>query len=295
MNDFPHMIRDRKEAVEDYLNTAFSTDDEYAGLLYQCMEYSISAGGKRLRPVIVLLIWELLTSKKDYSKIMPVAASVEMVHTYSLIHDDLPAMDNDDLRRGKPTLHKKYNESVAILAGDALFSYALEVFLRSGIDEKLLNEGMRFFLRHIGPSGIVAGQFVDTEIMRFERNEKTLNYIHNNKTAALIAACFSLPAILHGTDKHTIDTLHEAGMKAGLLFQIIDDILDVESKPEVLGKSVSKDIIQDKLTYMTFYSPDKAKDRAEAVYNDTIRIIDSLEYDTDMLKKMVDYFYRRMK
>lgn len=295
MNSFPDMIKDRKSAVNNYLNRLFSTDDKYASMLFQCMEYSINAGGKRLRPVIILLVWEMLTGRDDYEKIMPVAASVEMVHTYSLIHDDLPAMDNDDLRRGRPTLHKKYNEAVAILSGDALFSYALEVFLRASVDEKKLIKGMQFFLRHIGPQGIVAGQFIDTEIDRFQRNEETLKYIHNNKTAALISACFALPGILHGANQDAVDILKNAGMKAGLLFQIIDDILDIESNPEVLGKSVSKDIMQDKLTYMTFFSPAEAKKKAQKKYEETLSTISLLNYDTSMLKEMVDYFYKRMK
>ena len=196
MSDFNLIVKERKEIIDNYLLSLFTNDNKYSNTLYECMEYAVMAGGKRLRPIIVMLVWEMLTGEKEYKKILPIAASVEMVHTYSLIHDDLPCMDNDDLRRGKPTLHKKHNEAVAVLAGDALFSYALEIFLIADIKHENLLNGLKYFLQCVGPQGIVAGQFVDTEIEEFGRDEETLHYIHNHKTATLIEACFAIPALL---------------------------------------------------------------------------------------------------
>ncbi len=294
MNEFPALVSDRKKIIDSYLKDIFTTENKYNKMLYQCMAYAVNAGGKRLRPIIIMLVWEMMNNK-EYSDIIPIAASVEMVHTYSLIHDDLPAMDNDDLRRGKPTLHKKYNDGVAVLSGDALFSYALEIFLKSEVSAERKLEAMKYFLNRIGPEGIVAGQFVDTEIDRFSRDEETLKYIHNNKTAALISACFGLPGIISGASDSDFNLLNSIGMNAGLLFQIIDDILDVESDPGTLGKSVSKDIMQDKLTYITFYSVDNAKKEAREQYEKTMKLVRTLQYDYHMIEKLIEYFYTRIK
>ena len=295
MSDFNLIVKERKEIIDNYLLSLFKNDNKYSNTLYECMEYAVMAGGKRLRPIIVMLIWEMLTGEKEYKKILPIAASVEMVHTYSLIHDDLPCMDNDDLRRGKPTLHKKHNEAVAILAGDALFSYALEIFLIADIKHENLLNGLKYFLQCVGPQGIVAGQFVDTEIEEFGRDEETLHYIHNHKTATLIEACFAIPALLLGSNESDFEKLKELGRKSGLLFQIIDDILDIESNEETLGKSTAKDIEQNKLTYMTFYSPDKAKALALKQYEEAIDIIQTLDFDTNIIEKLITYFKKRAK
>ncbi len=293
MSDFDKLLKSKKVIIDKQLKKLFSHYDNYNKMLYKSMEYSVMAGGKRLRPIIVLMVYQMLTNSKKTSDIMPIACAVEMVHTYSLIHDDLPSMDNDDFRRGKPTLHKKYNEGIAILAGDALFSYAIETFLNAKFKAEYVNSALKFFLKEIGPEGIVGGQFVDTNIEYYKRNKNTLSYIHNKKTATLIASCFTLPAILLNKKKE-MKKLLQLGQSAGLLFQIIDDILDIESNKKVLGKSIGKDIEQNKLTYITLYGIEKAKNLAQKEYKNAINIAKSLNYNTENIENLINYFQKRI-
>ncbi|MDY6786675.1 MAG: polyprenyl synthetase family protein [candidate division WOR-3 bacterium] len=292
MNDFPSRIADKRKLIDSRLESYFTNGDEYTRDLYNAMAYTIRSGGKRLRPVVVLMIWELL-GREINDEILPIACSIEMIHTYSLIHDDLPAMDNDDFRRGKPALHKKYDEGTAVLAGDGLFSYALEVFMQADISSDTMVKALKFFLREIGPEGIVAGQFVDTNINLFKRDESTLKFIHNKKTASLIAACFTLPVIV-AEESEKIESFYRMGKGAGLLFQIIDDILDVTADPDNLGKSLNKDIKQNKLTYITFYELEDARKKAEMQYNNIMDLAEDAGVKNTLIGEMLTYFYKRI-
>lgn len=286
---FSSELEKKHALIDKSLYSYFRRKDKYYSDLYKCMKYPLEAGGKRLRPAIMLFLWDIMKGK---GSIMPAACAVEMVHTYSLIHDDLPSMDNDDFRRGKPTLHKLYDEATAILAGDALFSYALEVFLMTEAAPARLNRAMSFFLNSIGPEGMVLGQFIDTKIENYPRSKGTLDFIHKNKTGALIAASFTIPAILAGvknTDKFT-----ELGFSAGLLFQIVDDILDVKSDSKTLGKTTGKDVSQNKLTYITMHGYEKAVKNAEKEMQKAHALADSMHYDMEIIHSMIDYFYKRV-
>jgi len=218
-SDISKILFKDKTLVERELKRLFKTSNQYEKPLYERMYYSLSAGGKRIRPSIILNIGRMISGDESASLFLPAACSVEMIHTYSLIHDDLPSMDNNDFRRGIPTLHKKYNESSAVLAGDALFSYAVEVFLSSKFKSRNVLDAMAFLLKSIGPQGMVAGQFVDTEIDLFSRNLKTLNYIHNKKTANLLSACFAIPPLLAGRAKLWRMSLHSLADQWAFFFK----------------------------------------------------------------------------
>jgi len=283
-----------KALVDKELIKLFKTSNQYEKPLYERMYYSLSAGGKRIRPSIILNVGRMVAGDDSTSLFLPAACSVEMIHTYSLIHDDLPSMDNDDFRRGIPTLHKKYNESSAVLAGDALFSYAIETFLSSNFKSKNVLNALTFLLKSIGPQGMVAGQFVDTEISLYLRNLTTLNYIHHKKTANLISACFAIPTLLIGKSKALSDEFAELGKSMGLLFQIIDDILDIKSDSSTLGKTAGKDIEQNKLTYITFFGQEKAMVimRKEA---DSIRKqMKDMKIKNIYLENLLEYFITRI-
>ncbi|MGE3062411.1 MAG: polyprenyl synthetase family protein [bacterium] len=290
------LLSSRKSRIDNHLEKILKTKDYFAKNLYEAMHYSVSAGGKRLRPAIMLLIGDDLFAVKNHRGLLTAACSVEMIHTYSLIHDDLPAMDNDDFRRGLPTLHKKYDEATAILAGDALFSLAIETFLNAdNFKKENLLKGISELMSAIGTGGMVAGQFVDTKASLFERNFDTLKYIHMKKTASLIRASFTLPAILLGKGENTVKKLSKLGAAAGMLFQIVDDIIDVTQTSKVLGKTARKDLKQNKLTYVSLFGLEEAKRMAEKEADKALRASRALDFKSDSVEIMIDYFHKRIK
>ncbi|MEJ5307296.1 MAG: polyprenyl synthetase family protein [candidate division WOR-3 bacterium] len=294
MNNFEKYVQEKKKFVDENLKKYFLKKGKYSEKLYEAMYYSIEAGGKRLRPLIFLSVAEELTEKRKIKDLLPAALSIEMIHTYSLIHDDLPAMDNDDLRRGKPTLHKKYDETVAILAGDALFAYAIEVFLKTKAEEKNLVEGLKHLIRAAGMDGMVVGQFVDTKNEFYKQDEKTLKFIHTKKTAELIKVSFSLPPILLGYDKKIVSDFEKLGIHSGLLFQIVDDILDSTTPSEILGKTAGKDEKQNKLTYVSLYGLEKAKEYASQEAKKALKIAKKLDLEKGKIDKIIELFLTRI-
>uniref|UniRef100_A0A7C3J5X1 Polyprenyl synthetase family protein n=1 Tax=candidate division WOR-3 bacterium TaxID=2052148 RepID=A0A7C3J5X1_UNCW3 len=294
MSDFEKYLKVKKDFIDRNLKKYFTKKGKYSEKLYEAMYYSISAGGKRLRPVIFLSVAEELTQRSKIKKLLPAALSIEMIHTYSLIHDDLPAMDNDDLRRGKPTLHKKYDETVAILAGDALFAYAVEVFLQTDVDEKYLVEGLNYLIKAAGMDGMVVGQFVDTKSQYFKQDEKTLKFIHTKKTAELIKASFTLPAILLGCDKKKTKNIEKLGLHSGLLFQIVDDILDYTTPSQILGKTAGKDEKQNKLTYVSLYGIEKAKIYAKKESEKALSLTKKIGFSKGNVESIIELFLTRI-
>ncbi|MEE3719520.1 farnesyl diphosphate synthase [Tumidithrix elongata RA019] len=245
-------LRDRKREVEAALDASIAVT--YPEKIYEAMRYSLMAGGKRLRPILCLAACELLGG--DPSAAMPTACAMEMVHTMSLIHDDLPAMDNDDYRRGKLTNHKVYGEDIAILAGDALLAYAFE-FIAEQTTNVPANRVLKV-VSHLGhavaATGLVGGQVVDLECEgKPDVTETTLTYIHLHKTAALLESCVACGAILAGASEQDLAHLSTYAQNIGLAFQIIDDILDITSTPELLGKTVGKDVAAQKVTYPSLW------------------------------------------
>jgi len=290
------ILSEKKREIDKSLKKLLVSKNKFCIPLFEAMNHSISAGGKRIRPAVILIIGEDLFKMKNHQGLLQVACSVEMIHTYSLIHDDLPAMDNDDFRRGVPTLHKKYNEAVAILAGDAFFSFAMETFLKAeNFKDKDKIKGLSILLDSVGTNGMVAGQFVDTKINLFEKNAETLKYIHLKKTASLLSASFALPAALFGANDNMIENFTNLGISAGLLFQIVDDIIDVTQSSKTLGKTAGKDIKQNKLTYVSLYGLDKAKKMALKEAETAYEYADKINFNTTYIKDIIKYFYERIK
>lgn len=238
-------------------------------MIHEAMRYSLLAGGKRVRPMLCIAACELVGG--DISNAMPAACAVEMIHTMSLIHDDLPCMDNDDLRRGKPTNHKVFGEDVAVLAGDSLLAFAFEYVATSttGVAPARILAAVGELAKSIGTEGLVAGQVVDlSSTGKTNVGLDQLEFIHIHKTAALLEASVVLGAILGGGSEEEIEKLRRFARCIGLLFQVVDDILDVTKSSEELGKTAGKDLVTDKVTYPKLLGLDKAREFAEKLNSD---------------------------
>ncbi|MEO0868358.1 MAG: geranylgeranyl diphosphate synthase CrtE [Cyanobacteria bacterium J06642_11] len=238
----------------------------YPETIYESMRYSLMAGGKRLRPILCLATCELMGG--TIAQAMPTACALEMVHTMSLIHDDLPAMDNDDYRRGKLTNHKVYGDDVAILAGDALLAYAFEFIAdrTQDVSPQAILEVIRRLGRAVGAAGLVGGQIVDLASEgKPDTSIETLNFIHMHKTAALLEVSVVSGAVLAGADTNTVERFSRYANNIGLAFQIVDDILDITSTAEELGKSIGKDVQAQKATYPSIWGLDESRKQANAL------------------------------
>jgi geranylgeranyl diphosphate synthase type II len=267
----------------DFADNFVTIDDK----LTKSINYSLHLPGKRLRPVLMLLTSEVLTL--DESNVMPFAIALELIHTYSLIHDDLPSMDNDDFRRGQPTNHKVFGEDMAILAGDAILNKAYEVLFRNVNSHYSLN-ACRLLSMYAGAFGMVGGQALDIQSNELEKSEELLYKIHDNKCGKLITASVLIPACLSG-DIYFAE-LKKYGEYLGLLFQITDDILDVTSSKETLGKSIGKDEALNKLTFVTYYGLDGAKNLAKETYDKCVSQIKNIE-NSQYLNDLATYVLTR--
>jgi len=260
-------LQERRRQVEEALDQALPV--VYPETIYEAMRYSLMAGGKRLRPILCLATCELAGGTIDMA--MPTACALEMVHTMSLIHDDLPAMDNDDYRRGRLTNHKVYGDGVAILAGDALLTYAFEYIAghTRGVPADRILEVVKGLGKAVGAAGLVGGQYVD---LASEGNPdialETLDFIHTHKTAALLGISVTSGAILAGAPEADIEHLSRYAQRIGLAFQIVDDVLDITATAEELGKSVGKDLRAKKATYPSFWGIEESRDQAQRLVDE---------------------------
>jgi geranylgeranyl diphosphate synthase type II len=252
----------RRLRVDEELEKLLPAAEEYPPSIHQAMRYSVFAGGKRLRPILCWEAGKVLGG--DERRLLQIGCALELIHTYSLIHDDLPALDNDDLRRGKPTCHRAYGEAMAILAGDALLTLAFEILstpklLPAGLSQRIIHE-----LSHaIGTrGGMVGGQVVDIETTGHETNAATLEYIHRAKTGAFICAAVRSGALCANASQADLARVTAYGEKIGLAFQIADDLLDVTGSKEQLGKSVGKDDQQQKATYPAIHGVERSREIA---------------------------------
>mgnify|MGYP001159444717 FL=1 len=289
--DFKTYLAQSKEQVEAALDG--SLGPERPESLREAMRYSLLAGGKRLRPILCLAACELAGG--DSSKAMPTAVALEMIHTMSLIHDDLPAMDDDDLRRGRPTNHKIYGEAVAILAGDALLTRAFEmVALRTpNVPADRLLSVVGELSLVAGAPGLVGGQVVDLESEGKKVDLETLEYIHLHKTGALLSACVITGALIGGADEVLIKALRIYARGIGLAFQIIDDILDITASSEVLGKTAGKDLIADKTTYPKLLGLDESRKRADALVSEAKNALNPWSERAQPLLALADFITSR--
>jgi geranylgeranyl diphosphate synthase type II len=277
-------------AMESYLPVT----DSHRILIHQAMRYSTFAGGKRLRGALVLAAAEALG--KPQQPLLPAAAALEMIHTYSLIHDDLPAMDNDDLRRGKPTCHKVFGEAIAILAGDALLTLAFETLCRlieNGFAAGVVMAIVAEVAAAAGTGGLIGGQVDDLESEGKQIDREQLERLHVGKTASLFRAALRTGAILAGAGVRDLQALTEYGLSFGLAFQITDDILDLTGDEAILGKPPQSDLANRKATYPAMYGLDQARLIAEAQVNKTLQSIASFGDRAAFLKAAAQYLLNR--
>jgi len=296
--DIKAYLSGKRVLVDSYLKSYFDRPLS-PPVLSDAVKYSLFAGGKRIRPILALASYEACGG--DPKDIIPQAAALELIHTYSLIHDDLPAMDNDDLRRGKPTSHKVFGEAIAILAGDALLTEAFYMmtivnrrFSGAGIRSSALLKAVREVAFSAGASGMVGGQVQDILSENAQPDRDTLEFIHSHKTAALIAASVKLGPILADSGRKILKALTIYGENTGLVFQIIDDILDIEGTAGALGKTTGSDDRKKKMTYPSLFGLEGARQRAEDLISKADNAIAAFSSEADPLRGIAQYLlYRR--
>ena len=287
MSSFEKLLKSYQERINRVLENILPRDDS---ILTSAMRYSVLNGGKRLRPILIYLVGEL--SGKDSDNLDILAGAIELIHCYSLIHDDLPSMDDDELRRGNPTTHKKFDEATAILAGDALQPLAFELIstINTSADNKI--KMIKSLSKACGHMGMVGGQIKDIHSEKI-LNLKSLDLMHSEKTGKLIQSSLETSGILVGLSKSTIEALKEFGAKIGLAFQIQDDIIDIESPSSLSGKDQGSDVIKDKITYPSLVGLEQSKKRAIELSEEAKKILQPISKNTDNLSELADYIVSR--
>jgi geranylgeranyl diphosphate synthase type II len=288
-------LAERKRRVDEALDRCLPTEDFFPPVIFQAMRYSLFAGGKRLRPILCMAAAEAVGGEAD--PVLPAACALEMIHTYSLIHDDLPAMDDDDFRRGKPTCHKVFGENIAILAGDALLTEAFHLLagreLAERIPDRAVVAAVRLVAEAAGFSGMVGGQVVDVLSEGKPADADTLQHIHSRKTGAMIIASVKLGAILAGAGEEQLAALASYGGRAGLAFQIADDILNVEGDRELLGKDTGSDACRRKMSYPALLGLDAAREKARELVDSAVEDLAGFDERADPLRKIARYILER--
>jgi geranylgeranyl diphosphate synthase, type II len=290
--DLVAYLTDRQPRIEAALDSAVRP--AYPDTIYAAMRYSLLAGGKRLRPILCLASCELIGGGEDLA--MPTACALEMIHTMSLIHDDLPAMDDDDYRRGKLTNHKVYGDDIAILAGDGLLAYAFEYIATQtqGVSADRVLKAIAHLARAVGANGLVGGQVVDLESEgKTDISIETLTYIHNHKTGALLESCVVCGAILAGATDQEIEKLSQFARNIGLAFQIIDDILDITATQSELGKTAGKDLQAQKATYPKLWGLEESKRQADKLVTEAKTMLTEFGDRAKPLQALADYITDR--
>ncbi len=283
--------------IEDVLKNYLPKNPSFQKTIYDAMEYSVMAGGKRLRPMMMYQAYKMFGGE-DKELIEPFMAAIEMIHTYSLVHDDLPAMDNDTYRRGRKTTHVVYGEDMGILAGDALLNFAYETAIKGASAAKAAKNAINaldILSKKAGIMGMVGGQVVDVELTGKKLDEERLDFIFKLKTGALLEASLMVGAALAGTDEKYIELMEQAGLNIGMAFQIQDDILDITSTTEELGKPVHSDEKNDKTTYVSFYGLEKSHEDVEEYSKKALSIMEELPYENQFLYTLIEKLINRRK
>jgi geranylgeranyl diphosphate synthase type II len=293
--DFKSQMENWNQLVDDALDGYMKTNDGPGANINNAMKYSLMAGGKRLRPILSIAVYEMLGGDKN--DVIPYACAIEMIHTYSLIHDDLPAMDNDDYRRGIPTSHKVFGEAMAILAGDGLLNAAFELMLSaSGMAGDNLHtriKAMGVIARSAGAEGMIRGQVVDIESEGAIISRETLEYMHRCKTGALIKAPVLASALLSGASDEEYKLLENYAENIGLAFQIKDDIMDVKGSLEQMGKSSGSDAAAGKSTYVTLFGIEEAEVLLESAIKSAVDALRSFGEKAWFLKELAEFIKNR--
>ena len=287
MSEFESLLNSYKSRINKQLESLLPRDDS---ILSSAMRYSVLNGGKRLRPILVYMTSELGNAKND--SLDTLAGAIELIHCYSLIHDDLPSMDNDDLRRGNPTTHKKYDEATAILAGDALQPLAFELLSQIDAPDQSKLAIINNIANACGHLGMVGGQIKDIHSDDI-KDVEALDLMHSQKTGRLIQTSLETAAILCGLSANEVSMLSEYGSKIGLAFQIQDDIIDIESPSYISGKDQGSDISQDKITYPAIAGLEESKIRAKELASEAKKILQPLSKNADNLHKLAEYVVSR--
>ncbi|MEW5745595.1 MAG: polyprenyl synthetase family protein [Nitrospirota bacterium] len=293
--DLKAYLKERKALVDSFLDAYFASPLAPRAL-QDSIVYSLSAGGKRVRPILCLAAYEACGGAA--SSIVSCASALEMIHTYSLIHDDLPAMDNDDLRRGKPTNHKVFGEGMAILAGDGLLTEAFYLLSGSRMPSSQLPPAVLLAVigevaQAAGIQGMVGGQAQDLLSENAEPDAETLAYIHMHKTAALLAASVRIGGMMASASEPQLSGLTAYGKSIGLAFQVVDDILDIEGATEVLGKPQGSDEKKKKMTYPRLYGIEASREKARGLVNDALRSLEVFDAKADPLREIARYLLVR--
>ena len=297
MMDFKIKLKEYQEIVNKELEKYIKDKNCYEKILNESVEYSLMAGGKRLRPILVLDTYKLF--KDDYENVIPYAIALEMVHNFSLIHDDLPEIDNDDFRHGIPTNHKKFNHATALLAGDVLFNQAYivlsEDLKKEPVQELLVRKIRSFNEFSKAVDRMIAGEYLDTELENKQIEKELLKYIHENKTGALLKLSVRMGAILAGASEEDLEKLSCFADKIGLAFQIKDDILSEEGDEKITGKPVGNDRKLNKCTYVSFYGLDGAKKELNKIINEALELLNEYGDKAEFLRGLTIYIRDREK
>jgi|694.fasta_scaffold07306_9 geranylgeranyl diphosphate synthase type II len=284
-------LKTKKALISDALDKLIPEKNSPYCDLFRAARYSLLGNGKRIRPIFTLAVCECLQGPME-AALQP-ACALEMVHTYSMIHDDLPSMDNDDFRRGVPTLHKTFPESHALLAGDYLLTYAFQVIAEApGLSPEQKIKLVAILAKKSGGDGMIAGQVMDLEAERKEIGLEELQHIHRCKTGALFEAAIEFGAVIAQANEKIIDLLHHFGAKLGLAFQIIDDVLDLTAGSNKHGDA-SSDLANGKKTYATLFGIESSKEKAQQLLNSALKDLQSLPFDTSLLVKLAEFIVQR--
>ena len=298
-SQFMEELQQKVEHINDVLEKFLPAEEGQQRIIFEAMNYSVRAGGKRLRPILMEETYHMFGGSS--AVIEPFMAAIEMIHTYSLVHDDLPAMDNDEYRRGKKTTHAVYGEAMGILAGDALLNLAYETAAKAfdmEVADTRVARAFAVLAKKAGVYGMVGGQVVDVESEKSDDcsiTREKLDFIYRLKTGALIESSMMIGAILAGASSDEVSRVEQIAAKLGLAFQIQDDVLDDTSTLEVLGKPVGSDEKNNKATYVTFEGLDKAVSDVERISKEAEEQLDDLGYDDAFLKELFEYLIHREK
>lgn len=293
--DFSNQFNHKRKELEELIETYLPQEEGYQQVIMEAMNYSMKAGGKRIRPMLIRECYELFGGD-NLEVVGPFIAAMEMIHTYSLVHDDLPAMDDDEYRRGRKTTHVVYGEAMGILAGDALLNYAFETATKAfeveGA-EKNVAKALRILSHKAGIYGMIGGQVVDVAATNQSMEKEKLDFIYELKTGALIEASMMIGAVLAGADEHQVKIMEQVAKNIGLAFQIQDDILDVTSTTEELGKPVFSDDKNNKTTYVTLLGIEKSSELVSNYTEDGLNQLGELEGKNDFLIDLLTYLIKR--
>ena len=295
--NFKEQMNQKVTDIESIINSYLPAQEGYQKQIMEAMEYSITAGGKRLRPMLMKECFQLFGGSGNV--VEPFMAALEMIHTYSLVHDDLPAMDNDEYRRGKKTTHVVYGEAMGILAGDALLNYAFETAVKAFeiAPEKSLHIGkaLQILGHKAGIYGMIGGQVVDVDSAGKKIDKDVLDFIYILKTGALIESAMMIGAVLAGADADSVTKMETVARDVGIAFQIQDDILDVTSTMEELGKPINSDEKNEKTTYVTLFGLEEASKEVERLSREALGILQDISGDSEFLEQLIVELIHRKK